>query len=92
LIAGTPSVGFGGWEVIMNQKHRREFESLAEAAERTGLSTKTIRRRIASGVLAAYRSGPRVLRVDPDDVDQMMERLPTMSAGPDALGAPHPSR
>lgn len=76
----------------MNQKHRREFESLAEAAERTGLSTKTIRRRIASGVLAAYRSGPRVLRVDPDDVDQMMVRLPTMSAEPESMRAPRPSR
>ena len=92
MIAETRCYGFGDWEVTMNQKNRREFESLAEAAERTGLSTKTIRRRIASGVLAAYRSGPRVLRVDPDDVDQMMERLPTMSAGPDTLGAPHPSR
>lgn len=76
----------------MNQKHRREFESLAEAAERTGLSTKTIRRRIASGVLAAYRSGPRVLRVDPNDVDRMMVRLPTMSAGPESWAEPRPSR
>ena len=74
----------------MNQKHRREFESLAEAAERTGLSTKTLRRRIASGVLAAYRSGPRVLRVDPDDVDQMMVRLPTVSSGSDTLRAANP--
>jgi excisionase family DNA binding protein len=67
----------------MNQKHRREFESLAEAAERTGLSTKTLRRCIASGMLAAYRSGPRVLRVDPDDVDRMMVRLPTVSSASD---------
>ena len=92
MIARTLCHGFGDWEVTMNQKNRREFESLAEAAERTGLSTKTIRRRIASGVLAAYRSGPRVLRVDPDDVDQMMVRLPTMSAGADSVGAPRPSR
>ncbi|WP_256791994.1 helix-turn-helix domain-containing protein [Terrabacter sp. Ter38] len=76
----------------MNQKHRREFESLAEAAERTGLSTKTLRRRIASGVLAAYRSGPRVLRVDPDDVDRMMVRLPTVSSGSDTLRAAHSPR
>ena len=92
MIAQTVRSGFGGWEVTMNQKHRREFESLAEAAERTGLSTKTLRRRIASGALAAYRSGPRVLRVDPDDVDRMMVRLPTMSAGPEPMGTPRPSR
>lgn len=57
---------------------RRHFESLAEAAERTGLSTKTLRRRIAAGQLPAYRNGPRVLRVDPDDVDRLMIPIPTM--------------
>jgi hypothetical protein len=33
--------------------------------------------RIASGHLAAYRRGARVIRVDPDDVDRMMVRMPT---------------
>ena len=61
----------------MTTKVRREFESLASAAERTGLSIRTLRRRIASGGLAAYRSGARVIRVDPDDVDRMMVRMPT---------------
>ena len=61
----------------MTTKVRREFESLSSAAERTGLSIRTLRRRIASGDLAAYRSGPRVIRVDPDDVDRMMVRMPT---------------
>lgn len=61
----------------MSQNNRREFESLAAAAERTGLSIKTLRRRISTGALAAYRSGPRILRVDPNDVDNMMVRLPT---------------
>jgi len=61
----------------MTTTARREFETLASAAERTGLSIRTLRRRIASGDLAAYRSGPRVIRVDPDDVDRMMVRMPT---------------
>ena len=61
----------------MTTKVRREFESLASAAERTGLSIRTLRRRIATGHLAAYRSGARVIRVDPDDVDRMMVRMPT---------------
>ncbi|MBB2893087.1 helix-turn-helix transcriptional regulator [Flexivirga oryzae] len=56
---------------------RRQFETLADAAERTGLSTRTIRRRIAAGQLPAYRSGPRVLRVDPADVDRLMVLIPT---------------
>lgn len=57
---------------------RRQYESLAEAAERTGLSTRTLRRRIAAGQLPAYRSGPRVLRVDPADVDRLMHLVPTV--------------
>lgn len=61
----------------MSQNSRRQFESLAAPAERSGLSIKTLRRRISGGTLAAYRSGPRILRVDPDDVDKMMVRLPT---------------
>lgn len=59
---------------------RRQFESLAQASQRTGLSTRTLRRRIAEGRLPAYRSGPRILRVDPEDVDQLMIRVPTAGA------------
>ncbi len=59
---------------------RRQFESLASASERTGLSTRTLRRRIAQGLLPAYRGGPRVLRLDPEDVDRLMTRIPTVGA------------
>ncbi len=62
----------------MTQLARQQFESLSEAAERTGLSIQTLRRRIANGQLAAYRSGPRVLRLDPADVDALMVRVPAM--------------
>lgn len=58
-------------------KSRRPFESLADAAERTGLSIRTLRRRIASGELPAYRSWPRGLRVDPANVDRLMVLVPT---------------
>lgn len=63
----------------MTHKTRRQFESLSQAAERIGLSTRTLRRRIAAGDLAAYRNGPRVIRLDPDDVDRLMIRIPTAS-------------
>jgi len=63
----------------MTLKTRRQFESLSQAAERIGLSTRTLRRRIAAGDLAAYRNGPRVIRLDPDDVDRLMIRIPTAS-------------
>lgn len=61
----------------MTTKVHREFESLSSAAQRTGLSIRTLRRRIANGDLPAYRSGPRVIRVDPDDVDHLMVPIPT---------------
>ena len=60
-------------------QHRRQFESLTQAAERTGLSTRTLRRRIAAGQLKAYRNGPRLIRLDPQDVDRLMTPIPTVS-------------
>ena len=59
---------------------RRHYESVSEAAARVGVSTKTIRRWIASGQLAGYRMGPRLLRVDPDDVDAMLTLIPAARA------------
>lgn len=55
----------------------KTYESLAAAAERTDVSIKTLRRRISAGDLRAYRYGPRILRVDPSDVDKLMLPLPT---------------
>ncbi|GGL33308.1 excisionase family DNA-binding protein [Phycicoccus endophyticus] len=54
---------------------RRSYESLSQAAERTGISTKTLRRRIADGALTAYRCG-RLIRLDPDDVDRILVKVP----------------
>ena len=56
------------------------FETLASAAERTGFSVKTLRRRISDGRLPAYRNGPRSLRVKPEDVDRLFERSPMYSS------------
>lgn len=63
---------------VTRNEARRQFESLAEAAERTGLSICTLRRRIAEGRLPAYRSGPRLIRVSPDDVDRLMTPIPAV--------------
>jgi len=59
---------------------RNHYESVGEAADRVGVSTKTVRRWIASGQLAGYRMGPRLLRVDPDDVDAMLKIIPAARA------------
>ena len=53
--------------------------SLPSAGARIGVSVKTIRRRIAEGVLPVYRCG-RILRLDPDDVDAMFTRYPQWTA------------
>jgi excisionase family DNA binding protein len=42
--------------------------SIQEAADMFGLCDRTIRRYIASGRLTAHRVGPRVIRLDLDEV------------------------
>jgi hypothetical protein len=39
--------------------------------------TLTLRRRIAAGRLRAYRDSPKILRVDPNDVDKLLRPLRT---------------
>lgn len=50
----------------------QHYESLAQAAERTGISLRTLRRRIATGELPAFATGKRILRVRPEDVDNLL--------------------
>ena len=47
----------------------QQYESLAQAAQRTGLSTRTLRRRIAAGLLPAFVSGRRTIRLKVEDVE-----------------------
>lgn len=61
-------------------RHRR-LESIQSAAEYAGVSTKTIRRRIADGSLTGYRMGPRLLRVDLNELDAMLRPIPTAGGG-----------
>jgi excisionase family DNA binding protein len=52
--------------------------SLADAAEHVGVTTRTLRRWIAAGTLPAYRVGPRLVRVDLGDVEELMRPIPTV--------------
>lgn len=54
-----------------------QYETIIEAAGRTGVSTRTIRRRIAEGHLTGYRFGPRLIRLDPAEVDAALHPIPT---------------
>lgn len=55
----------------------RRLAGLEDAANYSGVCTKTIRRRIASGDLTGYRFGPRLIRVDLNELDAMLEPIPS---------------
>lgn len=54
-----------------------EYETIPDAAKRTKVSTKTIRRRIADGRLTGYRFGPHLIRLDPAEVDALLRPIPS---------------
>lgn len=51
--------------------HRR-YISLQAAAEYLGVTDRTVRAMIADGRLTGYRNGPRLVRVDLNEVDAAM--------------------
>lgn len=52
--------------------------SLTKAADMFGVSTKTIRRRIADGTVRGYRIG-RLIRVDIEEIrDALVVEMPSM--------------
>ena len=55
--------------------------SMVEAAETYGVSIRTIRRYIADGRITAYRVGPRVIRLDPDQVAKELLGTPVGAGG-----------
>lgn len=59
----------------------RRLASISQAAEYAAVNPKTIRRRIASGDLTGYRMGARLIRVDLNELDQLMRPIPTTSGG-----------
>ncbi len=59
------------------QPPHRRYESIPQAAERAGVTTRTIRRWIAQGELTAYRAGKRMIRLDADELDNMLKPIPS---------------
>ena len=58
----------------------RRLASINQAAEYAACSPKTIRRRVADGSLAGFRFGPRVIRVDLNEVDELLRPIPAARA------------
>jgi excisionase family DNA binding protein len=46
-------------------------------ALRLGVSPQTVRRMISRGELAAFRVGPKLIRLDSDEVDRLVHRMPS---------------
>lgn len=51
----------------------RNYATLKQAAEYLGVTDRTIRQMIADGRLTGYRNGPRLIRVDLNEIDVVME-------------------
>ncbi len=54
----------------------RRWGGLTLAAKYIGVSEKTIRRMIAEGQITGYRMGKRLIRVDLDELDELMRPIP----------------
>jgi excisionase family DNA binding protein len=55
---------------------QRQLVSLADAAAYATISVRTVRRYIASGRLAGYRVGPRLIRVDLEELESLARPIP----------------
>ena len=59
---------------------KRHLAPIAEAADYIGANPRTIRRYIAAGRLTGYRVGPRLIRVDLDELEAIVRPIPAVSA------------
>lgn len=57
------------------------YLSLADAADRLGVSTVTVRRRITDGRLRAFRLGKRLIRIRVEDLESMLDEIPNVRTG-----------
>lgn len=57
----------------------RRLTSISAAAEAADVSPQTIRRYISDGRLTGYRVGPRLLKVDLDELDVIIRAIPTVA-------------
>jgi excisionase family DNA binding protein len=60
---------------VPKNKSVRRLSSINGAAESANVSTKTIRRWIAEGRITGYRVGPRLIKVDLDELEASFRRV-----------------
>ncbi len=66
----------------------RRWASLALAAKTIGVSERTLRRMIAAGRVTGYRAGPRLIRIDLNELDAILRPIPTAGDGALSSGRP----
>lgn len=65
--------------MTMTVTKTKNLATLAEAANTYGVSVKTIRRRISDGTVTGYRVGPRLIRVDLNELESALTiAIPTV--------------
>lgn len=69
----------------------RHLVGLASAAEYAEVHPRTLRRYIASGRLTGYRVGPRLVRVDLNEVNALLRPIPAASNGPPGVAGRTPT-
>ena len=62
---------------VSRSPQRPKLVPISEAAEAVSVSTRTIRRWISRGALTGHRVGPKLLRVNLDEVYGMSREIPT---------------
>lgn len=65
---------------VQPAKGARRLASLSTAAAYADVSTRTLRRYISQGRLTGYRVGPRLVKVDLNEVDRLAQPIPTAPA------------
>lgn len=58
----------------------KRLVTLADAADYGSVSERTIRRRIAAGALTGYRFGPKLIRVDLNELEAGLTEIPAGNA------------
>jgi excisionase family DNA binding protein len=58
----------------------KRLVNLKTSADYLAVSLSTIRRMVSRGDLTAYRVGPKLLRLDADELDRIARRIPTAGA------------
>lgn len=58
---------------------RTNLITIANGAAQYDVSTRTIRRYISGGLLTGYRFGPRLIKIDADELATLAKPIPTVA-------------